>query len=81
MSKNKELKNWEEVIVDFLNNKKEAKEEKYLKECLKEINDLYKSENYYNDQNLQDFFNAKKTKEDKNQTSLEFQQKKITNGF
>lgn len=81
MSENKKFQNWQEVIVDFFKNKTNVEEERYLKEELKKIDALYRKENYYNKQELQDFFSSKKSKKDKNQSSLEFQQEKLQKVF
>ena len=74
---NDKFNNWQEVIVDFFENKKEAEEEKYLKDKIKEINEMYGKQNYYNDDDLRDFFDSKKNKKSKDQYSLGFQQQKL----
>ena len=66
---------WEEVINDFFRVKKEAEEDKYLKETIKKITDIYKDKNYFNDENIELFFENKKKA---TQTSLEFQRNKLT---
>jgi CRISPR-associated protein Csy1 len=77
MSKEKTFNNWQEVIVDFFERKITSELEKYIKEELKEIDKKFKKENYFNNQELEDFFNTKKNKPKKSQTSIDFQEEKL----
>ncbi|MEY3880159.1 MAG: hypothetical protein RIQ94_954 [Pseudomonadota bacterium] len=72
----KELETWEEVIVDFLTEKKIAEEEKYLKEEIKKIADYYKREKYYGNQDIEDLFGLKKSKKGELQLAIDFQRQK-----
>lgn len=74
----KEFETWEEVIVDFFLEKKENEEDKYLKEIIKVVSKLYQNENYFNNEEMEIFFDSKKHKKDAAQTSLEFQRVKFT---
>ncbi|MCU7940629.1 MAG: hypothetical protein KZQ64_15715 [gamma proteobacterium symbiont of Bathyaustriella thionipta] len=70
------LDSWQKVIVDFLNKKQEIEEEKYLKERIKKADEAFKKQNYYNNDSIQYFFDAKKNKRAKDESSLTFQRKK-----
>ena len=72
-----EDKNWEEVIGCFFQKKSEDEEEKFLKAEIKKIADLYKGENYYGDAVIEQFFDPKKNKKEKEQTALDFQRLKF----
>lgn len=72
---------WEEVIVDFLQRKKDDKEEKYLKDIIKKISEKYKKQNYFDDDEIEAFFDTKKNKKEKLQFSLEFQRLKFKGMF
>ncbi len=74
----KTLQTWEEVIVDFLKGKRDAEEEKYLKEELKRVGELYKKENYFNDESIEILFDPKKNRKRKDQTALEFQRQRVS---
>lgn len=65
---------WQEVIIDFFENKSNDDEEKYLKEEIKKIDKDLKSENYFNDEDLKVIFTAKKAKEI---FAIDFQRQKI----
>jgi len=78
IDENKIFETWEEVIVDFFLAKKHAEEDKYLKETIKNIANIYKNENYFNDEKIEIFFDPKKNKKDALQASLEFQREKFT---
>ena len=69
---NKVFETWEEVILDFLQRKAEAEEEKYLKDTIKNVAKLYQEQNYFDDSELESFFDAKKNKKEKSQSSLDF---------
>ncbi len=75
MSMNEELNSWQEVIVDFFENKANSEVEKYIKEKIKEVDAKFKKEQYFNDLELELFF--KKNKPREGQTVLEFQKEKI----
>ncbi len=81
MSKEKEFDNWQDVIVDFFEGKKEAEQEKYLKDTINKISKSYEDCDYFDDNNLRDFFDAKKNKKSKTQSSLNFQQQKLKQIF
>lgn len=78
VNENKVFETWGEVIVNFFLTKKHAEEDKYLKEAIKKVSNIYKNENYFNDEKVKIFFDAKKHKKDATQTSLEFQREKFT---
>lgn len=73
----KQFLNWKEVVEDFLNRKKDSEEEKYIKDEIKKIADLYKRKEYFKDQEIKNFFDPKKEKKDKSQTAIDFQRKKL----
>jgi CRISPR-associated protein Csy1 len=75
IDENKVFVTWEEVIVDFFRVKKEAEEDKYLKEVIKKVVEIYKSENYLNNEKIEAILDGKKHI---SQTSLEFQREKFT---
>lgn len=77
----KRLESWEEVIVDFFQNKKNAEEEKYLKDIIKKIAKLYEENNYFNNEEIEDYFNQKKSKKSNEQTSIEFQRERLSSIF
>jgi len=72
----KTLGTWEEVIVDFLNRKFEAEEEKYLKDELKSIGEQYKKNQFFNDDDIEYIFDTRKNKKEQNETSLGFHRRK-----
>lgn len=73
----KKIETWEEVIVDFFRIKCEAEEEKYLKDVLKSAGELYKNENYFNDEKIEYLFDTRKNKKGKNESPLYFQQNRL----
>ncbi|MFK5986839.1 MAG: type I-F CRISPR-associated protein Csy1 [Pseudomonadota bacterium] len=75
------LNSWQEIIVDFLNKKREIEEEKYLKEQIKKAGEAFKRQNYFNDDNIQNFFDAKKNKKEKGESALNFQRRKAIQIF
>jgi len=70
------FESWDEVISDFFKRKRNAEEEKYLKEELKEVGNKYKKENFFDNHEIELIFNTKKNKKEKNESSLEFQQRR-----
>jgi len=74
---NIKFKTWGEVIVNFFHEKKEAEEDKYLKETIKVVSKLYQDEKYFNSEEMETFFDLKKNKKDSEQTSLEFQREQF----
>jgi CRISPR-associated protein Csy1 len=77
MSKeDREFESWEEVINNFFEQKKVMDELKHLKDEIKLINAQYSQVSYFNNEELSDFFDAKKNKKSKEQTDLEFQRGK-----
>ncbi len=72
----KTLGTWEEVIVDFLNRKFEAEEEKYLKDELKSVGEQYKKNQFFNDDDIEYIFDTRKNKKEQNETSLGFHRRK-----
>lgn len=78
---NSTFETWEDVIGDFLLGKTEAEEEKYLKDIIKNISEKYKKKNYFDDLEIESFFDAKKNKKEKSQLSLEFQRLKFKKIF
>lgn len=77
----KKTESWEDVINNFLQSKIDAGEEQYLKDKIKEINELYKKERYFGKDKIKDFFNTKKNKKKDNQTNLNFQREKYQKIF
>jgi CRISPR-associated protein Csy1 len=77
----KEFETWKEVIIDFLNKKREFAEETYLKDVIKNINGLFKEKQFFNSTEIEDHFNPKKNKKDKSQSSIEFQREKYKKIF
>jgi CRISPR-associated protein Csy1 len=78
---NKIFENWEEVILSFLEKKKESEEEKYLKEKIKNIANAFESKKYFGDEEIRNFFDPKKNKKEKNQSALDFQKGKLEKIF
>lgn len=74
---NNSFENWEEVIIDFLERKKSAEEESYLKGQIKTIASAFEKQKYFGDQDIKDFFDSKKSKKEKEQSSLDFQRKRL----
>lgn len=79
IDENKEFETWEEVIIDFFHTKKESEEDKYLKEIIKTVSNNYKEDNYFNNEEIEIFFDPKINKKDATQTSLDFQRNKFIN--
>jgi len=77
----KKTESWEEVINNFLQSKIDAGEEQYLKDKIKELDELYKKERYFAKDKIKDFFNTKKNKKKDNQTKLNFQRDKYQKIF
>lgn len=72
MNARENLDHWEACIKDFLSSKKNAEIEKYLKDSIKKIGDLYKKEKYFGDVEKESFFDPKKNKKGKEQSALYF---------
>ena len=72
MNEIENLKHWERCIKDFFSSKKDAEIEKYLKDIIKEIGSLYKKEKYFGDEEKKSFFDPKRNKKEKEQTTLDF---------
>ena len=73
----KEFESWEEVILDFFRQKREAEEEKFLKERIKGISEIFEKNDFFKKNELRDFFDPRKNKKEKGQTSIEFQREKL----
>ena len=71
-----EFESWKEVINNFFEQKTMIDELKYLKDEIKLINTQYSQVNYFNDEELENFFDAKKNKKSKEQTDIQFQRHK-----
>ena len=67
------LETWEEVITNFLKKKCDEKEEKYLKEGIKRIGQLYEKVDYFNENEIEFIFDTRKNKKSKNESALAFQ--------
>ena len=77
MSEKEKFVTWKEVIIDFLQRKKEVIEEAYLKDKIKDIAALYKSNMFFGDDDIKNFFDSKKNKKTKEQSAIEFQREKL----
>mgnify|MGYP001363491418 CR=1 FL=1 len=67
------LKNWEDVIINFFQSKIEKEEVAYLKNKIKEASKIYRKQDYFNDNEIETFFNPpQKNKKDVAQSQLEF---------
>lgn len=77
----REFATWEEVILDFFLRKNETEEEKYLKDTIKTVAKLYEQLNYFDNSEIEAFFDAKKNKKEKSQLALEFQRLKFKQIF
>ena len=64
---------WKEVITGFLKSKRDTDEEKYLKEEIKRVAELYAKVDFFNDENIELIFNTKKNKKEQDESSLDFQ--------
>lgn len=73
---NNSLETWEAVIINFLERKKAAEEENYLKEQIKAIVSAFEKQKYFGNQDIKNFFDTNNKKE-KNQSSLDFQRKRL----
>ena len=51
------LKNWEDVIINFFQSKIEKEEVAYLKNKIKEASKIYRKQDYFNDNEIETFFN------------------------
>lgn len=80
MSENN-YESWQEVIIDFLRRKIETEEEKYLKEVIKDVAKQYSDQKYFNNSEIEKFFDPKKNKKTDSQSSLEFQRLKFKRMF
>jgi CRISPR-associated protein Csy1 len=69
----KSFKTWEDVITNFLKGKRDAEEEKYLKEGIKRIGQLYEKVDYFNNNEIDFIFDTRKNKKSKNESALAFQ--------
>lgn len=78
---NRKFETWEDVIINFFQRKKDAEEEQYLKDIIKKIAKLYEEKNYFHKEEIEDYFNPKKSKKSKEQTSIEFQRERLNNIF
>jgi CRISPR-associated protein Csy1 len=67
---------WKELISQFLQNKQDAEEERYIKEILKSIAAAYEKESYFLQDDIRTFFDAKKNKKPDHQSALDFQREK-----
>ncbi|MBE0471472.1 MAG: type I-F CRISPR-associated protein Csy1 [Methyloprofundus sp.] len=72
-----ELQTWDDVIIDFLAGKKSAEEEKYIKDEVKKIAEIYKRQNYYGEESIAVLFDPKKSKKEKSQLAVDFQREKL----
>lgn len=79
--KKRNFETWEEVILDFLRGKIEIEEERYLKTIIKGIAQQYNEHNYFNNPEIEYFFDTKKNKKTGSQSSLEFQRLKFEKIF
>ena len=77
----KNFETWEEIISDFLRKKIEAEEERYLKEVIKKVAKQYSDQNFFNNSEIEKFFDPKKNKKTDSQLSIEFQRLKFENMF
>lgn len=77
----KNFETWEEVIIDFLQRKSKAEEENYLKEVIKAVGKQYSNQKYFNNSEIEEFFNIRKNKKNESQSSIEFQQLKFQSMF
>ncbi len=55
-----EFETWDEVIVDFLQRKADTEEEKFLKGVIKNVSEQYKKLIYFDNAEIETFFDAKK---------------------
>lgn len=72
----KKFETWEEVIVDFFGRKYEAEEEKYLKDELKSVGELYKKEKLFDDDEVEYLFDTRKNKKGNEESSISFQRRR-----
>lgn len=72
----KENKTWDDVISEFFRKKHESEEEKYLKEELKAVGELFKKVNYFNDADIEFIFDTKRNKKSDKESALSFQRKR-----
>lgn len=72
MVEGQEVTTWKEVIATFLSDKYEADLSKFLKSFLKEIDNLYEAENYFDDEELITIFDNRKSKKAEEQKETDF---------
>lgn len=72
----KKNKTWDDVISEFFRKKRESEEEKYLKDELKAVGELYKKVNYFGDSDIEFLFDMKKNKKSEKESALSFQRKR-----
>jgi len=72
----KEPETWDEVISDFFRIKFESEEEKYLKDELKVVGELYKKVDYLDDAAIEFLFDTKRNKKSNEQSAISFQRKR-----
>ncbi len=75
------FESWEEVITDFLKSKRDTDEEKYLKDEIRKVEDLFSEADYFNDENIELIFNTRKNKKEQDESSLDFQQRRAITLF
>ncbi|GEM_PF-158007 len=68
---------WEQVIADFFEKKRISEEEKFLKELFKKLNQEFADHHYFEDENIEYLFDAKRFKREKDQSSLDFLRLKL----
>ena len=72
----KQFESWEEVIVDFLNGKRNADEETYLKNVVKKVDKIFQENHYFNNNKIIFLFDSNKNKKKKDESPLKFQRNK-----
>ncbi|MCX7067529.1 MAG: type I-F CRISPR-associated protein Csy1 [Methylococcales bacterium] len=72
----RKFESWEDVIKNFFEQKKEVEGITYLKAEIKKIAEQYAKIDYFDDSELESFFDTKKNQKTKEQTDIAFQREK-----
>lgn len=72
----KKFETWNDVISEFFRRKHESEEEKYLKDELKTVGELYEKVNYLDDADIEFLFDMKRNKKSEKESALSFQRRR-----
>lgn len=72
----KKPETWDDVISKFFRRKYELEEEKYLKDELKKVGEIYKKKSFFDDEGIELLFDTKRNKKSEEESALSFQRKR-----